>query len=511
MLTIGRMASLLIGIASIVVIARLLGPSQLGVYTLAFAFYSLLWSASNFGFGVYLTKHLAEHADSRDSRKLSVALNVGYLSVTCIGIVLALVGVGASGYAAALFHGSVANPGIFVLAAVAIFFSMLYGTSDYALIGLGKNAAVIVMEIGENAILLAASVLFILMGFGASGAIAGLLVSYIAAGVAGTWFVFRVASREMGFRFGLPTKKELGDAFKFSLPVAASNAVGYGGALLGFAPLLLGVFVSTTVLGNFQIASKASSAISVFCMTAANAILPTLSIALARERKGGRGRGVEEVYNKTLLYSMIITVPMIVWLGVFAGPLIYLFFSPSFGAAPLYLSLMALGTILGLLGIYATTLFWAVGKTSRLFYYTAIAMVVQAIALLILTPLWGAVGNIFAVFFVGSIATDLLLIRGARTDLGIRTRYGRLVRVFASNAALAAILALGLLAQNPLVELVYGLAAAAAIYPPLLAVTGAVDRKDIALLAELAKKLPALNPVAGPAIGYLKFLMRYRE
>lgn len=508
-LTLGRIASLIIGIASIVVIARMLGPSQLGVYTLAFAFYSLLWSASNFGFGVYLTKHLAEHSDSRDSRRFSAALNVGYLSVGAIGLVLALAGVGASGYAAALFHGSVSGPGIFVLAAAAIFFSMLYGTSDYALIGLGKNSAAIAMEIGENVVLLAASVLLILAGFGAAGAIAGLLISYVVAGIAGTGFVFWVASREMGFRFSLPTRKEIGKAFRFSLPVAASNVVGSGGALLGFAPLLLGIFVSTTVLGNFQVASKAGAAIALLCSTAGNAILPTLSIALARERRGGKGSGVGEVYNKTMLYSMAATVPLIVYLGVFAGPLVYVFFSPSFGSAPLYLSMMALGTIIGLLGLYATTLFVAVGKTSRLFYYTAAALAVQVAALVALTPYWGAAGNIFAVYFIGSAVTDFLLIRGARTSLGVRTRYGKLLRMFAANAALAAVLALGLLLGNPFLELAYGLAAGAVIYPPLLALSGAVNWDDIKLLAESVKGLPALDSIAGPVITYLKVFVRY--
>jgi O-antigen/teichoic acid export membrane protein len=510
-LTLGRMASLLLGIASIVVIARLLGPSELGVYALAFAFYTLLWSASNFGFGVYLTKHLAEHVDNKDPKRLSTALNVGYLSVTVIGVVLTLIGIGASGYAAALFHGSVATQGIFELAAAAIFFSMLYGTSDYALIGLGRNTAAIAMEIGENVVLLAASVALILMGFGATGAIAGLLISYIVASIAGTYFVFRVASREMGFRFRMPKRKELGDAFRFSLPVAASNVVGSGGALLGFAPLLLGVFVSTSVLGNFQIASKASAAIALLCSTAGNAILPTLSIALARERRGGRGSGVEAVYNKTMLYSMIATIPIVVYVGVFAGPLVYLFFSPLYSSAPLYLSLMALGTIMGLLGLYATTLFTAVGKTSRLFYYTAMAMMVQVVALLALTPYWGATGNIFAVFFIGSIATDLLLIRGARTYLKVKTRFGRLARMFAANAAMAAVLALGLLMQNPALELAYGLIAIAALYPPLIAFSGAVDREDIGLLALSTKGLPALNSIARPVIGYLKIFVRYTE
>jgi O-antigen/teichoic acid export membrane protein len=510
-LTLGRMASLLIGIASIVVIARMLGPDQLGVYTLAFAFYSLLWSASNFGFGVYLSKHLAEHADSRDSGRFSSALTVGFISVAALGAVLALAGAGASGYAASFFGVSGADSGIFALAAATIFFSMLYGTADYALIGMGKNAAAIAMEVGENIVLLASSILLISMHYYASGAIAGILVSYIVAGVAGTYFVFRVASREMGFRFRIPKRNDFEDAFRFSLPVAASNIVGSGGALLGFAPLLLGAFVSTAVLGNFQIASKASAAISLFCMTAANAILPTLSIALSRQRKGGKGSGVEEVYNKTMLYSMAATVPLIVYIGVFAGPLVYVFFSPSFGSAPLYLALMAMGTIIGLLGMYATTLFTAVGKTSRLFYYTSIAMVVQVVALLILTPFWKAEGNIFAVFFIGSVATDYLLIRDARITLKVRTRYGKLLRMFAANAALAAVLALGLLLPNLLVELAYGLVAAAAVYPPLLALSGAVDGEDVRLLSKAVGGLPGLGAVAGPAMWYLGFFVRRAE
>ena len=232
---------------------------------------------------------------------------------------------------------------------------------------------------------------------------------------------------------------------------------------------------------------------------------------MARERESGKGGKVESVYNKAMLYSMMATVPMIAYMGVFAQPLVYVFFSRSFTSAPLYLALMALGTIIGLFGMYATALFTAVGKTSRLLYYGAIAMVVQVAALLVLTPLAGVTGNIVAVFFIGSIATDLLLVRGARTSLGVRTHYGKLARMFACNAAMAAVLALGLLANSPVLELAYGLVAIAVLYPPLLAVSGAVDKEDVKLLAMSMKELPALNSVARPAIGYLKVFVRNTE
>lgn len=504
-LTVGRVASLVIALAALVIVARLLGPSGYGLYALAYAFFYLMSATNNFGFGMYLTKRLSEHGDAGDSEAFSGALATGYISIAAVGIVLTLIGIAVSGYVAMLFQASGATPTLFILASLTVVFSMLYGTSDYALIGIGKNAMAVAIEIVENLLLIASSVILIEMGFGAVGAVAGLFISYAAAGIIGTLLVFWTSSRIVQLRLRMPTRKEIADGFRFSLPMAAVNTLS--SIIFGFGTLLLGAYVSTSVLGNYNIANSARNAIALFYTTAAVTFLPTLSISMARGAKAGKKGGVGLVYDKVLLYSVAVTAPIIAYLGVFARPLINIFISSAFTAAPLYLALMALGTILGLVGIYATNLFAAMGRTSELLRYMLVSTCVQLAALLVLIPMAGAIGSIVAVFFIGSIATDWLLVRGSHARLGIRMRYGKLLRTFACNAVLALALAAGFLISGNALELAYGLLVMAALYPALLALFRAVDRDDISTLEKATKGLPSLSAVVSPMLGYLRFMV----
>ncbi|VVB77263.1 Polysaccharide biosynthesis protein [uncultured archaeon] len=511
-LTLGRLFSLLVGIASVIIIARMLGPAEYGIYTLAFGFYALVSATGNFGFGVYLAKYLAEYEDARNGKMFGSALTSSFLSVAAIGAALMIAGILASGYVAGLFPGSNSSASIFVIASVAMFFSMLYGTSDYAMIGMGKNAAAVVMETGENLVLIVASVLLIQGGFGAAGAMYGLLISYVVAGVLGTLYVFKESVRQMHIKLGLPSMAEVKHSFRYSMPVAANNALSNG--IIGFGTLLLGAFVTSSVLGNYGIANKARGTLALFYTTAAMTFLPALSISVARdagkkgEKEGGR---LERVYNKVLLYSMMLTVPMMVYIAVFAMPLTYLFITHAFISAPLYLTLMAAGTIVGLIGTYTANLFMAVGKTTKLLHYSVISAAVQLVALVALTAAWSTIGNIVALFFIGSLVSNWLLIRGAKKSLGVSLHYGKLLRTFASNAVLAAALVPGLLIHSLPLELAYGAAVTAAAYPVLLVLFRVIDKEEIGILSRSTAGLKALGAIANPVIGYFNALMRYLQ
>jgi O-antigen/teichoic acid export membrane protein len=334
-----------------------------------------------------------------------------------------------------------------------------------------------------------------------------MLTSYIAAGIFGTYTVFRLSSKQTRARLKLPDKKELKKAFRFSIPVAANNTLTNG--VISFATMFLGFFVAANVLGNFGIALRVGDVIAMSYGTIATTLLPTLSISASRSVRGSKKRGLGEVYNKVLLYSLAVTIPVIAYLGVFAKPLIYLLITRTFTDAPMYLALITLGTIISLVGVYTANLFVAVGKTMKLFHYMLIVTLVQLVVLVLLAPIVGVVGVIIALFFIGSILTDYLLLRCSRIHLGIRLDYNKLLRVFASNAVLAIVLALGLAINGFVAELVYGVLAIIVAYPILLVLLKAIEIDDIRILDGSTKGLPALHSFATPFINYFKFLMRY--
>ncbi|MDE1855202.1 MAG: polysaccharide biosynthesis protein [Candidatus Micrarchaeota archaeon] len=507
-LTVGRTLSLLIGILSIIIIARLLGPNGYGIFTIAFAFFSLVSAASNFGFGQYLIKHISESEDRGDREAFARVLAAGLASVVVVGLLLSLFGIAISGIVASLLHLPGVTPTILIVAAATVFFSMMYGSTDYALIGAGKNSTAVFVEVFENIVLLVAGVALILLGYGAAGAMAGILVSYMTAGAVGTFLILRFARRNMRVKVNVPSASDMKSAFKFALPIGGNNFLN--NSMPSFATLVLGFFVSAYQLGNFGIAMRARTILSTFYITAAVTLIPTLTIAIARETKKERGK-LEVVYNKSMEYSVLASVPIISYLGVYSTPLIYLLISQNFGSAPLYLSLIALGTVIGVVGVYATSMFIAKGRTTKLLAYTGMCTIVQLISLAILVPTWGVLGAIVSLFFVESVVCDYLFLRGARTVLGLNTDYNKLARAFASNIALGVAFALGFYFSNYALQLVYGVAILVFVYPLFLALFGSINKDDMSILHDATEKLPALRFALSPALSYVRFWVNHLQ
>ncbi len=506
-LTVGRVLSLLIGIATIIVIARLLGPDEYGVFTIAYAFFLLVSAASNFGFGQYLIKHLSEAEDRHDRGAFSKSLGAAFVLVVAIGLALTALGIAISGPVAGLLNINGVNQQLLIIASSIVFFAMMYGSSDYALVGVGKNAAAAALEILENVVMLAVSAALVLMGYGAEGAAGGILVSYLVAGAIGTYLIFRFAHRSMHVQVAMPKSGDLRKALAFSLPVAGNNFLN--NSMPSFGTLLLGFFVTAYELGNFGIALRARTMLSIFYTTAAVSLIPTLTIATSRGTGNGGAKNIERVYNKSMAYSVLASVPIIAYLGVYSTPLIYLFVSKSFSSAPLYLSLIALGTIIGVLGVYATSMFIAKAKTSKLIVYTGMCTVAQLISLALLVPAWGVLGAIISLFFVESIACDYLFLRGTRTVLKLRTDYAMLARAFAANAALAVLFSLGFYLSSMALQLIYGVAVMVIAYPFFLALFGALKTDDLEILRRALEKLPAMRTVFEPMLSYLGFFIRH--
>jgi O-antigen/teichoic acid export membrane protein len=504
-LGIGRVIGLLLGILTVIVIARMLGPEGYGVYTLAFAFFMLIGATNNFGFGVYLTKHLAEFEEKKDKEGFRKAISTGYFSVTIIGLLLTLLGIVCSPLLASLLQSTGIRASTLSIASMTIFFFMLYGTSDYALIGLGKNGAAVIVENLENVVLLAASVILIGMGYGADGAIAGILISYIFAAAVGTLLVFRYSHKFIGKGPSWPTAEHLKGAFRFSLPVAVNNFLGNAAA--SFGTLFLGLFVSAYSVGNYGIANRASGMFALLYSTMAVTLLPTLT--LAHNRSGGKlaDRKFASIYNKVFVYSMVATVPLIAFFGVFSVPVVYLLFSQSFSTAPLYLTIMALGVIINLAGTYITSLFVAKGKTRQLIVYSLISALAQVVAVGLLVPSFGALGAVIAIFVIGGIADSFLFLRGSRNILGVRTDYRKLGGAFMSNIALSALFAIGLLLPGFAVQLLYGVVIMLLAYPPLLVLFGVIEKEDIETIGRSIERLPYLRIFFDPLLRYFKILI----
>ncbi len=84
----GRLLTFAMTGIALIVVTRLLGPTQYGIYTLAVAFAGIFGSIGYFGVGSTLNKFISEYKQLKKNDEISLVVSNSLFLVVSIGIVL---------------------------------------------------------------------------------------------------------------------------------------------------------------------------------------------------------------------------------------------------------------------------------------------------------------------------------------------------------------------------------------------------------------------------------------
>ncbi len=503
-LFLGRMSGSLLNLVMLVVVARLLQPSDYGIYILAVGFAALIGAFNAFGVGSYFLRNLSEMAEDKDPDMVGKILSNGLFLLVPLASISAIIGIAISPFvASAFFNGATVVPLTLMIACAYLPFQAIATGGLYnILIGFRKSRLAAVTYFTSSLVQLIASVALVYYGFGVDGALAGLVIGSVAGLLIGVYYVFKAIRGYGRISLRIPSGKEFRKVISFSMPLAFNNFLSFG--LGGFAILFLGLFVASAQLGNYGIANRGISFITLIYGTVLTVLLQAFSYA----HKVTKSERANYTYNKILLYSFSITLPLLVFVGVFAHAEIYLLVSSKYAEAPELFSLMVFGTAINIVGIYVTNLLVANGFSKAILKYNLISTVIQLLLVLALVPYFGIIGGIFALFFVGSVVDDLLLLHGARLLVGFKLLLGKFARLVVSALCLGFLLWLCLLIGNLVFEIAAGLIVSLAAYPILLFATGALDAEDMKIIKGSAAGIWILEWGTGAMMRYLKLFFR---
>lgn len=501
----GTVASILVSLVIYVSIARLLGPANYGVYTFAFGFGNLaVGLLGGFGIGNYLVKNITEARTMREGRLLDSVLASGYTVIIAITFVLMIIGILISSSISAISLNNSSDYMLLIIAVIAIFFGTLEAVSENALVGFGKSNIAVATMVGSDFVWLFVGIALILLGYGVLGALIGLLLDNLVGSIAAVYFVVKEKHKygAKGFRFA--TKQELYDTVRFSAPIGMKNLVSAG--ISNFAIVLLGFYVTKSILGDYGVAMMGFAFVSAFYGNVTHVMLQSFSKA----RKSKEKSELNKTYGLTLKYSLLLVLPIFVYMILFARQGVYLIFSHSYVNAPLYLSLMVVGVFINTISIYLSTLFISESKTSKVFKYSVISAIIQFVLLILLVPYFvnyigpveGPIASILSVFIIGSAVNDMLYIRGTGKMLFFSISRARVYRVLFANVLLGVITALVLLITNSTWVMFLGAVVLVLIYPILLALLKIVDRGDIEKIRGFAHMLKLIGR---PIVWFLRY------
>jgi O-antigen/teichoic acid export membrane protein len=474
-LYLGQAFAVVVSVITFIALTRMLGPSRYGFYIFAVSFALIVGGMQNFGVGAYFARNLARSCSDNDARGISRTMSSGFALLIAMALVITIVGVGISGFVANVLFSSVGISSLsLVLASLWIFFMMLQNSAIMALVGLSRPVSAAVITVVIDIAQLAAILALLYLGMGVNGALLGMLLGYIAGAAIAVAYAVRAASRFRGFALRMPSKREFMQAFNFSAPLGLLNLFRL--FTQNFSVLLLSVFVTAIILGNYSAALKGLSLTTTIFTTSSTFLIPVFSRA---GHRSGSSSSKNRSYDKITLYSLIFSMPIIIYIAVMANPGLHILLSGNYASAPLYLTLIAFGTAINMISVSLGSLIISEGATRKYLYYSIVSVIVQVASMALLVPYLKVIGVIISVFIIGSMTSNLLSIRLAMKYIKARLSYLRMHLVLLANLILALPISAALLLPGHVLELLSGLIMMILAYPAILGLMRLVEKSDL--------------------------------
>ncbi|MEM0086993.1 MAG: oligosaccharide flippase family protein [Candidatus Micrarchaeaceae archaeon] len=480
----GKVLSLVIGVVMFVVVARLLGPSNYGIYTLALGASGLFSALASFNITAYFNKYIPKLQNEGKREEISTIITTGILILLIIGIVLSAAGVLLSGAIATYIFHNPSETAAIQIAMIGIVFSLLYGALYSVLVSFGDGKRASVAALTNSSFQAFLSIILVLMGFGAVGAISGYVAGLFSGSAASLMLALKHAELKLKMQRFSAVAKEL---LSFSLPVTGANIIG--SMVSNFSVILLGSVVVSSVVGSYGVALKMGSLVDVITGSISIVLIPMFAAALAGSRLKER---VSELLNYSIYFGLLLAVPLVIYIISFAGNIVNIFFTSSYVGAPAYIMLLGFGLLIGLVGSYAASLVISMGNVNKYLKYSFAIGVAELLSLVLLVPSFGAYGVIISLYFVGGILSTYLYSSFLKKEIEFKLTK-KIYMLIVANVILFAILlfirsALGMLSDT--FQMLVGAAIVIFVYPVIVPKLKAADQKDFNIIKKLSSGIP---------------------
>lgn len=498
----GQVASNIIMSLGVIIVTRLLSPSDYGFYTISLTAPAFITIFRDWGMNSAVTRYTAQYTQEDRPEEVKAVLLASLLFEAVLGIALSAFSFLFSDYfATSIFNRPNIAP-LIQIASLTILASAFITVAQAAFIGMertGLNSATIVLQAALKAALQPA---LIIVGMGTLGATMGATVAVLVTGLVCFLLLLRL-NRSLRNSDVAPRKSvTMRVMLRYGLPISVSAIIT--GFSTQFYNLLMAVYCTDLLIGNYQAAVNFSVLIAFFSIPITTILFPVFS------RLDGQKESetLRTAFRFSVKYASLLVVPATVVVMALAQPAVYTLFGDKYSIAPLYLTLLSipfLYTALGNLSI--GNLLNSQGKTQTTMKLTLANTAVGVPLSLILIPNFQIIGLI-ATILIASVPSQLLGLYLIRKQYNATISWKSSAKILASSAA-AGIIAYLFTSQTSLsswIKLALGGTLFLATLIPLLPLTGAINKTDIQNLKEMQKSLGPIKRVSTPILNTIQKL-----
>lgn len=497
-LFVGNASSTVILAVGGILVARLLGPFNYGLYTLAVTVPSILVALADSGMNFALVRLPARLRSEGDHARANRLVKLGFLFKLVVSTAASIVCyVGSTVIASILLDRPELAPFI-QLASLLIVFQAIYDATNKIFTGqdlMQYSAATQIMQAVLKGTL---GPVLVFIGLGITGAISGFVLALAAAGATGAAILFTRHTRSSG-----PTADsssvEMRALLVYGLPLYAASILSVFFAQ--YQNIVLAHFASNVEIGNFGATWAFITFMAILLYPIETAMFPMFSKMDPKGQRSDLARG----FVLAVKYTSLLMIPASVAVMVFSRNLIYLTFGSGYTLAPQYLMLLAAVYLLIAIGDQVIGNFLSgIADTGTVLKMSVVQLAVYLPLGPVLAWLWGPFGLLIA-YILSNATSPLYGLRQASVKHDARPDLRASGRILLAAFG-AAVPTLGLIqldgAGVGVVSLVVGGLLYLGVYLTLAPILGAVEKQDILNLRTLLGSTRIVALLVSPVFDY---------
>jgi O-antigen/teichoic acid export membrane protein len=472
-----------------VVLVRMLGPSEYGLFALALSVSSIALVAADWGVSFSTARFIAEKRDHLDDAgRLFVdgfKLKVLVAATACL-LLAALADPIANAYG---------QPGLtWPLRGIAIatfgqsLMLMLMGTA----IALGRVVANLRMVVIESVLEVSASLVLVVLGAGATGAAFGRAFGYAIGAAIGLALALRLIGRPSFDPRRPPSREAVRSVGRYASSLMVVDAAFTMSRNANV--LLVGAYLGSAASGIFQAPNRLLVLLQYPGLAVANGVAPRLARRPGHEPDVAAFRAA---LRRLIAFQCVAIAPAVVW----ATPIVELVLGDQYLESADVLVALAPYVFLTGLGPLISNGVTYLGEARKRMPISVATLVITLVTLVTLIPAFGLVGAAVSIdVSYGFYCVGHLWLCKRLLGLSLRPLVLSLVRALTAAAAMAAVLfAVGTHDLSP-VAWILGGGAALATYIGVLVISGEVTPRDMMRLGRAVRRRPIVPRGGDPTL-----------
>jgi O-antigen/teichoic acid export membrane protein len=476
---IGNTSSTVVLSVASIIIARLLGPSEYGMYSIALITPSLLFLFTDFGVNPALVRFLARFRAEGKSGSVKNLIKAGLYFEVLVGLLVFLISLFFSDIFATFFVNRPDMTRLIQISSPVVLGSALLATSNAIFVGLNEMGKAALLSVLSSGIKLVAAPTLVVLGFGVVGALAGHVLGPMIGGAIGILVVLVFCRSDTCYKkTGSDLTSNLRRLVGFGMPLYGSNIIR---GLLSYHTIILAWFTSNVEIGNYSVAVMFAEIIALITTPISTALFPAFSgIGLQSD-----SNGLRNLFLYSLRYTFLLVMPASVFIAVSSGDLVSVFYGPSYQQAPLYLGIYSMNFLLVGFTVVFGGFFNGIGRSDVSLKAALIQLCTTISLSLVFAGLYGVTGFICATVMSGTLAT-IYLSWIATSQYGLKFDPKRIGQILLASTLSAVPTFLStMLFRLPLVRLTLAIVVFTATYSTVSPILGAIRHDDLTNLMQI--------------------------